>query len=127
MRKPKQIIAEQNKQAERALAQKQAQSVAVVKQEPPAMVSDGWDDTDGADERVIQGTLIKCVDGHWTNRDKNAIPAGTRLLALATHTLLQHWQDGQPIETIPEEARPAAARSRRTQRENSAKAVGDRP
>ena len=63
-------------------------------------MSDGWDDADGTDDRVIQGTLIKCVDGHWTNRDKNAIPAGTQLLALATHQLLQHWHDGQPVETI---------------------------
>ena len=101
MRKPKQIIAEQNKQAERDLAQKQVQPVAVVEQEPIAMVGDGWNDTDGADERVIQGTMIKCVDGHWTDRDKQPIPAGTRLLALATHTLLQRWQDDRPIDTIP--------------------------
>ena len=64
-------------------------------------MTDGWDDADGADDRVIQGTLIKCVDGHWTDRDKHAIPAGTRLLALSTHQLLQRWQDDQPVETIP--------------------------
>ncbi len=91
----KQVLAEQKKQAERELAQKQAQPVAVVKPEPPAavkpeppaIVGDGWDDTDSADDRVIQGTLIKCVDGHWTDRDKRAIPPSTRLLALATHTV----------------------------------------
>lgn len=100
MRTPKQIIDDQNKQAESDLAQRQAQSVTVVKPEPLTILTDGWDDTDSADDRVIQGTLIKCVDGHWTNRDKNAIPAGTRLLALAAHQLLQHWHDGQPVETI---------------------------
>ncbi len=63
--------------------------------------NDGWDDADSADDRVIQGTLIKCVDGHWTDRDKRAIPSSTRLLALSTHQLLQRWQDGQPAETIP--------------------------
>jgi len=96
----KQVLAEQKRQAERELAQKQAQPVAVVKPEPPAIVGDGWDDTDSIDDRVIQGTLIKCVDGHWTDRDKRAIPPSTRLLALATHTLLQLWHDNQPTETI---------------------------
>ena len=62
--------------------------------------NDGWDDTDNTDDRVIQGTLIKCVDGRWTDRDKRAIPPGTRLLALSTHQLLQRWQDSQPVETI---------------------------
>ncbi len=62
--------------------------------------NDGWNDTDSADDRVIQGTLIKCVDGHWTDRDKRAIPSSTRLLALSTHQLLQRWQGNQPVETI---------------------------
>ena len=88
-----------NKQAERDLAQKPAQSVAIVKPEPLTVVTDGWDDTDSADDRVIQGTLIKCVDGHWTNRDKNAIPAGTQLLAVDT-PVAAAWHDGQPVETI---------------------------
>lgn len=100
-RKPKQVIAEQNKQAERDLAQRPAQPPAVAKREPIAMEGDGWNDADNTDDRVIQGTLLKCVDGHWTARDQQPIPAGTQLLALATHQLLQRWQDSTPVETIP--------------------------
>lgn len=60
-------------------------------------VSDGWDDTE-ADDRIIQGTLARCVDGHWTDKDGGALPK--QLLALTTVTVLQHWQNQKPIETI---------------------------
>jgi hypothetical protein len=68
----------------------------------PATISDdGWDDNyDAANDRVIQGTILRCVDGHWRDRDGRTFPPGTQLLALATTEILQHWQDQVPVETI---------------------------
>ena len=60
---------------------------------------DGFDDADAGD-RLIQGTIIKCVDGHWAAKDGTTIPPETRLIALATTTALQHWVDQMPVETI---------------------------
>jgi hypothetical protein len=60
--------------------------------------SDGFDETETGD-RVIQGTLLKCVDGKWTDRDGSP-PPETPLLALSTLTIAQHLQDQKPIETI---------------------------
>jgi hypothetical protein len=58
---------------------------------------DGWNDVE-VDDRVIQGALIKCVDGHWSTKDGTAPPK--RLLALATTTILQLWDNKMPVETI---------------------------
>src|SRR5262249_47478214 len=57
----------------------------------------GWD-TNGSDDRLIQGTLIRCVDGRWT--DKDGAPAPAQLIALGNTTVLQRWKDQRPIETI---------------------------
>jgi hypothetical protein len=66
----------------------------------PARVADGFDEN-GDSDRLIQGSLIRCVDGHWSvPRDGLAIPPGTQLLVLATTSVVQRWQDQQPIETI---------------------------
>ena len=65
--KPKQIIAEQTKQAERDLVQRQARPVAIVKPEPLAFATDGWDDTAAeAEARVIRGPLLKFNDWKWS-------------------------------------------------------------
>jgi hypothetical protein len=61
--------------------------------------ADGFDDVD-PNERLIQGPIARCVDGHWTWRDGTAIPPETRWLALATVTALQHWENQLPVETI---------------------------
>lgn len=61
--------------------------------------ADGFDDIDAGD-RLIQGTIIKCVDGHWAAKDGTAISPETKLIALATATALQHWSDQRPVETI---------------------------
>jgi len=55
---------------------------------------DGWDDID-ADDRVIQGALVKCVDGHWSTKDRTTPPK--QLLALATTQVIQQWQDKAPV------------------------------
>jgi hypothetical protein len=65
---------------------------------PIATSDDGFDETE-INDRVIQGTLLKCVDGKWTDRDGSPAPE-TPLLALSTATIVQHWQDQRPIETI---------------------------
>jgi hypothetical protein len=63
----------------------------------PTAYDDGWNDID-ATERVIQGDLIKCVDGNWTAKDGTSVPK--RLLALATITMVQLWKDKTPVQTI---------------------------
>ena len=60
---------------------------------------DGFNDNTGND-RLIQGTIIRCVDGHWSDRDGLAFPAETKMLALATGMALQKWKDQLPVDTI---------------------------
>jgi hypothetical protein len=50
--------------------------------------------------RIIQGVILRCVDGHWSDRDGLTPPA--ELLAMGTTTALQCWQDGTPTDTIVE-------------------------
>src|SRR5262245_47068500 len=70
-----------------------------VKQTLPAITgSDGFD-ASNADQRIIQGTLVRCTDGNWTDRDGLAM-SGVRLLALATTSVVQLWQTQRPVETI---------------------------
>jgi hypothetical protein len=58
--------------------------------------ADGFDDVD-PNERLIQGPIARCVDGHWSWRDGTAISPDTRWLVLATMTALQRFN---PLETI---------------------------
>ena len=88
--------------------------------------NDGWDDADSADDRVIQGTLIKCVDGHWTDRDKRAIPSSTRLLALIDASVASTVAGRSASRDDPQAARRVVAKYRRTQRGNPARAMGAR-
>ncbi len=79
--------------------------MATEKQNLPVVISnDGWGDnyetTAAADNRTIQGTMLRCVDGRWSDRDGRNFPPDTQLLALATTQILQHWQDETPVETI---------------------------
>jgi hypothetical protein len=48
--------------------------------------------------RLIQGSLLRCVDGVWTARDETLDPKDT-FLALGTITVLQCWQDSVPTAT----------------------------
>jgi hypothetical protein len=80
-----QVLAQQQQDAERDRAERQ-QAV---------------DDNFGApvtDDRIIQGTLLRCVDGNWHDRDKLVVPS--KLLALTTFTIVQRWRDQKPQETI---------------------------
>jgi hypothetical protein len=67
---------------------------------PIPLADDGFNDSAGDEQRVIQGSILRCVDGHWTGNDGVAFPPETKLLALATAMALQHWKDKLPIETI---------------------------
>jgi hypothetical protein len=49
---------------------------------------------------VIQGVLLKCVDGRWEDRD--GITPPDPLLIVGIGRCLQCWRDEQPIDTIPE-------------------------
>jgi hypothetical protein len=51
--------------------------------------------------RIIQGVILRCVDGHWSDRDGLAPPA--ELLAMGTSSALQCWQDGMPTDTVVEQ------------------------
>jgi hypothetical protein len=66
---------------------------------------DGFDQARNG--RVIQGELIKCVDGKWANMEGLQPPS--TLMALATNSILQLWQNSKPIDVIvrkPGEALP---------------------
>jgi hypothetical protein len=66
----------------------------------PAVVGDGYDDNGDADDRLIQGTIIRCVDGHWSAKDGTMLSSDLRLVALSTAAALQRWKDRKPIETL---------------------------
>jgi hypothetical protein len=56
-------------------------------------------------DRVIQGEILRCVDGRWSPRD----PSETSLLAIGTNEAVQCWRDGMPTDTIikqPDEPLP---------------------
>jgi hypothetical protein len=67
----------------------------------PALVidHDGFDDT-GVDDRLIQGTIIRCVDGVWSAKDETSFSKETRLIVLNTSEALQRWENQRPVETI---------------------------
>jgi hypothetical protein len=42
-----------------------------------------------SEDRIIQGEILRSVDGHWSLRDGTAIASDTLLLAIATNEALQ--------------------------------------
>ena len=71
------------------------------KENLPAIVGDGdgFDDVDQTD-RLIQGTIIRCVDVVWSAKDETELPPDKGYVALKTALALQRWEDGLPAETI---------------------------
>jgi hypothetical protein len=64
-----------------------------------------------SEDRIIQGEILRCVDGYWSLRDGTAIAPDTSLLAIATNEALQHWRDQTVVNEIrkrPGEALPDA-------------------
>jgi hypothetical protein len=86
-----QVLAQQQQDAERDRAERQQVRAQ----------SEDADDNFGApvtDNRIIQGILLRCVDGRWHDRDKLAVPP--KLLALTTFTIVQRWHNQKPETTI---------------------------
>ncbi len=57
-----------------------------------------FDGEDDSGDRIIKGTILRCVDGQWSCNDESDPPE--KLIALSTALALQHWEDGNPVETI---------------------------
>jgi hypothetical protein len=53
--------------------------------------------------RLIRGTILRCVDGHWSARDGTVVTADMQFLAIGTARALQRWQDGMPSDVIIKE------------------------
>jgi hypothetical protein len=70
---------------------------------PATTYGDGWDEPDG-DNRVVQGHFLKCVDGYWSSKTCEQLPA--RLLAFATKIVLQRWLDDKNVKVIDEKPLP---------------------
>jgi hypothetical protein len=62
---------------------------------------DGFDDG-GSSDQLLQGDILRCVDGVWSTRESGGIPQGKRMLVVRTTTALQHWDDQKPIHTVME-------------------------
>jgi hypothetical protein len=66
----------------------------------PAMQDDGWNDRE-TDDRTIQGTSLKCVDGVWTRgKETTPLPSDTELIAISTLTCLVRFRGEELPETI---------------------------
>jgi len=51
-----------------------------------------------SENNVIRGTILRCVDGKWSDRDGLQPPA--QLIAMGTAEVLQCWRDGKPVDTV---------------------------
>jgi hypothetical protein len=62
---------------------------------------DGYADVDPAEagRTVVQGAILRCVDGRWRTRE-NVDFDGVSMLALAVKQALQRWKEQKPVETI---------------------------
>src|SRR5260370_26816241 len=61
-----------------------------------------------ATDRLLQGDLIKCVDGNWRLRDGTEM-TGATMLAIGTTEALQCWRNQTVLDTIirrPDELLP---------------------
>jgi hypothetical protein len=66
---------------------------------PTVAEHDGFDDA-GAHDRLIQGVIIRCVDGVWSAKDGTSLSPAARLVVLTTGEALQRWENQRPVETI---------------------------
>jgi hypothetical protein len=85
-------------EAEQATKEKKPTPEASMPAPAPAYVSDGFDDADIDSLRLIRGTIMKCVDGEWSDRDGVQYPLGTPFLAMGVTEAVQRWQERQLIE-----------------------------
>ena len=64
------------------------------------VADDGFGDSDGAADRLIQGSILANVDGVWSCKDGTPIPEKMHLVALSTTEASQRWEDDRPAEII---------------------------
>jgi hypothetical protein len=69
---------------------------------------DGFEPIAPSGDRVIVGTLLRFVDGRWSEMGL-PVPDNLRLLALSVDVCLQHWQDQKVIATIIDKPLPDPA------------------
>jgi hypothetical protein len=60
------------------------------------VVFDGGEHND----RLVQGVILKCVDGHWKAQDDTPLNEGMTFFVFGVTTGLQHWQDGALVKEI---------------------------
>jgi len=48
--------------------------------------------------RLIQGEILKCVDGRWATRDGQAMPLGTHLFVRGMTRAVQCWKGGELLD-----------------------------
>ena len=65
----------------------------------PAVPDDGFDDT-SSDNRLIQGSVARCVDGVWSTGDGTKLTPDMQWIALGTAEAIQRWKNNKPVETI---------------------------
>jgi len=54
----------------------------------------------GYRDRLLQGVILRCVDGNWSDKDGVSFPHGTRMLVLGVDEALQCWQAKQLLDEI---------------------------
>jgi hypothetical protein len=70
----------------------------------PVAIDVDFEGDNNVSDRLIQGSLLRCVDGHWTNRDGMVFGDDARFLVLGTTTALQRWQNNLPADVIMKKA-----------------------
>jgi hypothetical protein len=66
---------------------------------PAVIDDDGFGDVNQSN-RLVQGVILRCVDGVWSAKDGTEFPPKAQLIALSTAEALQRWENGQPAETV---------------------------
>jgi hypothetical protein len=62
----------------------------------PAIQFDGGDSND----RLVQGVILKCVDGRWSAHDDTPLKEGDAYYVFGVTKGLQHWQGGRLVDEI---------------------------
>jgi hypothetical protein len=90
------------KTTEQALKQQQEDAERDRAVNAVAPIPENGFDSTAPNDRLIQGDILRAVDGKWSVRNESALPA--HLLALGTTRALQRWEKNLPAETIIKQA-----------------------
>jgi hypothetical protein len=63
---------------------------------------DGWDDeAASANERMLKGTLLKCVDGNWSlSKEGTPVKDGLQFVPTGTVAAWVRWSEGKPVQHV---------------------------